>query len=63
MHGRTLRMICKDQDYLFQDLLNKTNSLTIRRYGVPLRIQSECGKMWTRITLNMYLSVSTKNNK
>ena len=26
--------------------------LNKERYGVSLRIQSECGKMWTRITLN-----------
>ena len=27
--------------------------LNTDRYGVSLRIQSECGKMWTRITPNM----------
>ena len=26
--------------------------LNTERYGVSLRIQSECGKMWTRITPN-----------
>ena len=26
--------------------------LNTERYRVPLRIQSECGKMWTRITSN-----------
>ena len=27
--------------------------LNTEKYGVSLRIQSECGKMWSRITTNM----------
>ena len=30
-----------------------TFGLNTEKYGVPLRIQSECGKIWTRKTSNM----------
>ena len=32
--------------------------LNTEKYGASLRIQSECGKIWTRITPNMDFSRS-----
>ena len=37
----------------FSSLYFSAFILNTERYGVSLRIQSECGKMWTRKTPNM----------
>ena len=37
----------------YSELFSSAFGLNAERYEVSLHIQSECGKMWTRVTPNM----------
>ena len=44
--------VCPYSEF-FSSVLSRIRTESGEIYGVSLRIQSECGKMWTRKTLNM----------